>query len=177
MRGLGINFRVRIQFGQALSRINLWIRETPLAAAAAAAAAVQADGQTAHWLHGENHCWVLAQVLPSINEATLLPTCHLHQLCVDAPREGPGGPVRGGGLFLEQHAWTPHGPLHSRAPSLCLCLFTAAPLAFAYASASFLSCLSLCSFSWSLSWAASLSARDRGSKNGLGVHNQGTLGA
>ena len=23
---------------------------------AAAAAAVQADGQTAHWLHGENHC-------------------------------------------------------------------------------------------------------------------------
>jgi len=29
-------------------------------------------------------------------------------------------------------------------------LFTAAPLAFAYASASSLSCLSLCSFSWSL---------------------------
>ena len=24
---------------------------------------------------------------------------------MDAPREGPGGPVRGGGLFLEQHAW------------------------------------------------------------------------
>jgi len=25
-------------------------------AAAVEAAAVEADGQTAHWLHGENHC-------------------------------------------------------------------------------------------------------------------------
>ena len=31
---------------------------------------------------------------------------------MDAPKEGPEGPMRGGGLFLEQHAWTPHGPLH-----------------------------------------------------------------
>jgi hypothetical protein len=34
---------------------------------------------------------------------------------VDAPKEGPEGPVRGGGLFLEQHAWTPHGLHHSLA--------------------------------------------------------------
>ena len=135
MRGLGINFRVRIQFGQALSRINLWIRETPLAAAAAAAAAVQADGQTAHWLHGENHCWVLAQVLPSNNEATLLPTCHLHQLCVDAPREGPKGRagerrrlVLGAACMDAPRASSQPRPfplpmpLHSRAPCLCLCL-------------------------------------------------------
>jgi len=58
----------------------------------------------------------------------LLPTCHLHELCVEAPKEGPEGAVRGGGLFLEQHAWTPHGPLHSRAPCLCLCQLPELPL-------------------------------------------------
>jgi len=30
---------------------------------------------------------------------------------VVAPKEGPEGFMRGGG-FLEQHAWTPHGPFH-----------------------------------------------------------------
>jgi hypothetical protein len=54
---------------------------------------------------------------------------------------------------------------------------TASPLALLLASASSVSGLSLCSFSWSLCWAASLSAGDRGSKNGSGVYNQGTLGA
>ena len=47
---------------------------------------------------------------------------HLHSLCEDATEEGPEGALGGGGLFLKQHAWAPHGPLHSRAPSLCLCL-------------------------------------------------------
>jgi len=58
-------------------------------------------------------------------------------------------------------------------------LFTALPLAFAFASASAgsLGCLSLCSFSWSLCWAASLSAGDYSFKNRArgGVHS-GTLG-
>ena len=67
---------------------------------------------------------VSASTCASLNQRSslLLPTCHLHSLCEDAPEEGPEGAVRGGGLFLEQHAWAPRGPLHSRAPSLCLCL-------------------------------------------------------
>ena len=44
-------------------------------------------------------------------------------------------------------------------------LFTAAPLAFAYASVSSLSCLPLCSFSWPLCWTASPSAGERGFRN------------
>ena len=83
--------------------------------AAAAAAAVQADGQTAHWLHGApTMTAVSACTCASLNQRSnpLLPTCHFLQLCVDAPKEGPEGSMRGGGLFLEQHTWTPHGPLH-----------------------------------------------------------------
>jgi len=50
-----MNFRVQIQFGQALSGLICEFESPPLlAAAAAAAAAAQADGQTAHSLHGEN---------------------------------------------------------------------------------------------------------------------------
>ena len=65
-----------------------------------------------------------ASTCASLNQRSnlLLLTCHLHSLCEDAPVEGPEWAVGGGGLFLEQHAWVPHRPLHSRAPSLCLCL-------------------------------------------------------
>ena len=54
-----------------------------------------------------------------------LPTCHLHSLCVDAPEEGPEEAMRGGGLLVLGTAQAPHRPLAS-------------------ASASSLSCLSLC---------------------------------
>jgi hypothetical protein len=72
------------------------------------------------------HCWLLllcrllgrltigcmgrttACTCASLNQRSLcnllLPTCHLHSLCEDAPEEGPEGPVRGGGLLLEQYA-------------------------------------------------------------------------
>jgi len=88
----------------------------------------------------------------------LVPTCHCHQLCVDAPEEGPAGAVRGGGLSLVLHAWAPH-----RQGLFITALPLAMPLAF---SASSLSCLSPSSFSWSLYLgAASLSAGDWGFKN------------
>ena len=40
---------------------------------------------------------VSARMCASLNQRSnlLLPTCHLHSLCVDAPEEGPEGPVRG----------------------------------------------------------------------------------
>ena len=48
---------------------------------------------------------VSACTCASLNQRSdfLLTTCHLHQLCVDAPKEGPEGPVRGGGLLLGEH--------------------------------------------------------------------------
>jgi hypothetical protein len=68
---------------------------------------------------------VSACMCTSLNQRSnlLLPTCHLHSLYEDAPEEGAEGAVKQEGLFLEQRAWVPHGPLHhSRAPCLCLIL-------------------------------------------------------
>ena len=80
----------------------------------------------------------------SLNQRSnpLLPTCHLHELRVDGPKEGPEGPVRGGGLFLRQHAWTHHARASSSQPC---------PLQASCFLCQLLSCLSLSSFSWSLS--------------------------
>jgi hypothetical protein len=131
--------------------------------AAAAAAAVQADGQTAHWLHGApTMTAVSACTCASLNQRSnpLLPTCHFLQLCVDAPKEGPEGSMRGGGLFLEQHAWTPTGLFITALPLQASC--------FLY---QLLSCLSLSSFSWSLS---SPSAGEWGFEIGPGFHT-GTM--
>ena len=109
------------------------------AAPAAAAVAVQAAGQTDHWLHGDNDsceclhvCFPQPEKQPSL---THLPAALTLDGC--PPEEELEGAVRGGGLFLEPRM-RPTG------------LFTAAPLAFAFASASAspLSCLSLYSFSW-----------------------------
>ena len=68
------------------------------APAAAVAVAVQAAGPLA--------AWVERQLCASLSQRSnlLLPTCYLHSLCEDVPEEGPEGAVRGGGLFLEQHA-------------------------------------------------------------------------
>jgi hypothetical protein len=127
------------------------------AAPAAAAVAVQAAGQTDHWLHGDNDsceclhvCFPQPEKQPSLThlpaaltldgcppeeELTHLPAALTLDGC--PPEEELEGAVRGGGLFLEPRM-RPTG------------LFTAAPLAFAFASASAspLSCLSLYSFSW-----------------------------
>ena len=60
---------------------------------------------------------VSACMCASLNQTSnpLLPTCHLHQLCVDAPEEGPEGAVE-----EEPFAWAP--PMG---------LITASPFAFA----------------------------------------------
>ena len=65
----------------------------------------------------------------SLNQRSnlLLPTCHLDSLCVDASEEGPEGDVRGGGLFLEPHAWASHGPLASQPRPLPLPMTLPAP--------------------------------------------------
>ena len=118
-----------------LSNLTCEFESPPLAADVAAApadaaAAVQAAGQTDHWLNGKNDSWECLHVCFSHSEKqpslTHLPP---YSLCEDAPEEGPEGAVRGG-LFLEPQ---PH-PL---------------PLPLA-SSATSLSCLSLCSSSWSL---------------------------
>ena len=70
--------------------------------------------------------------------------------------------MRGGGLFLEQHAWTPHGPLHSRAPCLCLCLYQLPelPLPLQLLMVPLLS-------GQPLSWGQGFEERVRGSQPGL----------
>jgi len=73
--GLGINFWVRIQLGQALSGINLWIREPSTfgccchCCCCCCCAGWWAGCPLAAW--GEWQLWVLTRVLPSIREATL----------------------------------------------------------------------------------------------------------
>ena len=52
----GLFFEFESSSGRPCQELNCEFERPPLLAAAAAAAAVQADGQTAHWLHGENHC-------------------------------------------------------------------------------------------------------------------------
>ena len=110
--GLGNYFRVRIQFGQALSKINIFFYSSPPLLADADAATVLA----AHWLHGKNHSWVLACVRESLNQRSnpLLPTCHLHYFCVDAPKQGPEGTVRRlvlGAACMDAHASSQLRPL------------------------------------------------------------------
>jgi hypothetical protein len=91
----------------------------------------------------------------SLNQRSnpLLPTCYLHSLCEDVRM-----PQKKGLKGLWEEEACPWRCMHGR-------LFTAAPLAFAYASASFLRVLSLCSFSWTLCWEASPSAGGRGLEN------------
>jgi len=112
----GLFFEFESSSGRPCQELNCEFERPPLLAAAAAAAAVQADGQTAHWLHGENHCLSSACMCEGIPQSKKQPSYPLviFTNCVYAPREGAGGLVRGGGLFLEQHAWTPHGPLQPR---------------------------------------------------------------
>jgi hypothetical protein len=92
-------------------------------------AAVQADGQTAHWLHGENDSCECLHVcfLQSEKQPKTFPLA-IFTNSVWMPKEGHEGDVRGGGLFMELHARAPHGPLHhSLAPCLCLLLPLPAP--------------------------------------------------
>jgi len=160
--GLGIHFWDRRDFVRVLSGINLWIREPPVLAAAAApaAVAVQAAGPLAAW--GERQLWVQARVLPSIREAAFSYPLAIFTHSVRMPqKKGPKG------LWEEEACfWS---SMHGRPAGL----FTAAPLVFAYASASSLSCLSLCSFTWPLCWAA-LQQGNGASRTGPGVSNRHT---
>ena len=52
----GLIFEFESSSGRPCQELICEFERPPLLAAAAAAAAVQADGQTAYWLHGENHC-------------------------------------------------------------------------------------------------------------------------
>jgi len=118
--GLGINFRVRIQFGQVLSRFNLWIRETPIVGCCCCCcccAGWRADCPLAAW--GEP--LLSACTGASLNQSSN-PLTHLSSsltLC--------GCPKGLEGLWEEEAcSWSSmHGRptgLSSRAPCLCLCL-------------------------------------------------------
>jgi len=93
----------------------------------------------------------------------ILPTCHLHSLCVDAPEKGPKRAARGGSLLVLGAARAPYGPLQGLAPCLCLCQLPELPLPLQFLLVSLLS-------SQPLSWGLGLQ------EQGQGVHT-GTLGA